>query len=354
MASGPLNSLALGLGCALLAACGVSSSPSTAPSAEVPAAPAGGTIRTFAELPVTPGQPGGIWADGDTVYVDTFGFVTRPSDGADNVYAYDLNTGALLADRPNPALIPRRFQVCIMGMAGMAQDAKGRLYLVDMNSRIVRLDPMTGATEDYATFPTSAEGNNGSTPNMPLDMVFAPDGAAYVSDIGGLPILWRAPPGGGQAEIWFTDSHLAGVYSQGGGGLKLDPAGKILYLGIVTSDQNSARGTVYKLSLANPSDIALFHQYGNNVENPPLGAGPLGMTVGKSGKIYIAMPGTNQVSVLLPDGSEERRIDFPASTQFVALTKKGTLLVTAWNFPDGPWPVYEIAVGDTPGGVFEP
>jgi sugar lactone lactonase YvrE len=337
---------------ATLSGCGVASTSGSTPS--VDETPAVETIRTFAELPVTPGQPGGIWVDGDTVYVDTFGFVVRPTDGADNVYAYNLDTGALLDGQPNPALIPRRFQVCIMGMAGMAQDAAGRLYLVDMNSRIVRLDPKTGATEDYATFPTSAGGANGSTPNMPLDMVFAPDGAAYVSDIGGLPIIWRVPPGGGQAEIWFTDSHLAGVYSQGGGGLKLDPAGEILYAGIVTSDQNSARGTVYKLSLKNPSDIALFHQYGNNVENPPLGAGPLGMAVGKSGKLYIAMPGTNQVSILNPDGSEERRIDFPASTQFVALTRKGTLLVTAWNFPDGPWPVYEIAVHDTPGGVFKP
>lgn len=42
---------------------------------------------------IEPGQPGGIAVDGDTVYVDTFGFVIRPADGHDNVYFYDLNTG---------------------------------------------------------------------------------------------------------------------------------------------------------------------------------------------------------------------------------------------------------------------
>lgn len=72
------------------------------------------------------------------------------------------------------------------------------------------------------------------------------------------------------------------------------------------------------------------------------------MAFGASGKLYAALPGTSQVSILLPDGTEERRIDFPNSTQFVAITNKGTLLVTAWSFPSGPWPIYEVAVNDFP------
>ena len=334
----------------LLAACGAAST--STPPREV-AADAPPEIREFALLPVTPGQPGGIAVDGDTVYVDTFGFVVRPADGHDNLYAYDLNTGALREDRPNPIEIARRFAVCSMGMSGMALDAAGRVYLVDMNSRIVRVDPKTGAAEDYATFPSGAAG---PVPTMPLDIAFDKDGSAYISDIGGAPIIWRVPAGGGQAEVWFTDPALAGVWSQGGGGLRIDPTGKRLYVGVVTSDENSARGTVYSIDLANPAEegAVLFHSYANNVEAPPLGAGPLGMAFGASGKLYVAMPGTSQVSILKPDGSEERRINFPYSTQFVALTERGTLLVTAWNFPDGPWPVYEVFVNDQPGGLNYP
>lgn len=335
----------------LVAGCGLGSSSTDTPRAAAPAPTY--AVREFAQLPVTPGQPGGLVVDGDTLYVATFGFLVRPADGHDSVYAYDLATGALRSDRTNPIEIARRFPVCTMGMSGMAVDASGRVYLVDMNSRIVRLDPRTGAFEDYATFPLGA---TGSAPTMPLDMAFGPDGSAYVSDIGGAPVIWRVPPGGGQAEVWFTDTELLGVYSQGGGGLRFDPAGKRLYVGVVTSDQNSARGTVYSIDMADPEakGAELFHQYSNNVEAPPLGAGPLGIAFGASGKLYVAMPGTNQVSILLPDGREERRIDLPYSPQFVALGPRGTLLVTAWNFPNGPWPVYEIDVGDTPGGLNYP
>lgn len=335
---------------ALLWGCGVSSTSSVPERHDTETPP---EIREFAQLPVEPGQPGGIVVDGNTVYVSTFGFVVRPADGFDNIYSYRLDTGTLLEDRPNPARIPRRFQVCIMGISGMAADGQGRLYLVDMNSRIVRLDPRTGATEDYATFPT---GVAGPLPTMPLDIAFDPDGYAYVSDIGGAPIVWRIPPGGGQAEVWFTDTRFAGVWSQGGNGIRIDPTGRYIYLGVFTSAQNQGRGSIYRFPLENPTanQVELFHQYSNNVEAPPLGDGPLGFAFGASGKLYVAMPGSASVSVLKPDGTEERRIVLPAQAQFLALTERGSLLVTAWNFPNGPWPVYEVHVDDVPAGLHYP
>src|SRR5206468_3002412 len=89
----------------------------------------GDQLYWFATLPVEPGQPGGIAVDGDTVYVDTFGFVVRPADGHDNVYSFQVADGAMRTDRTNPIQIPRRFQVCLMGMSGMAVDGDHRLYL---------------------------------------------------------------------------------------------------------------------------------------------------------------------------------------------------------------------------------
>jgi DNA-binding beta-propeller fold protein YncE len=42
-------------------------------------------------------------------------------------------------------------------------------------------------------------------------------------------------------------------------------------------------------------------------------AGPDGIAFGKSGKLYVALAGTSQISVLRPDGSEEARYSGPAA-----------------------------------------
>lgn len=343
------------LGAALLSACGLpgDSAPpaAAAPQIEQPPLPVParqvGDMKILFNLP-SEGQAGGVAVDGDTLYVDTFDFVTTPTEPNHYLFAYDLKTNALKTGRPNPIAIPRRKGITNMGLSGLALDAKGLVYAVDMNGRVVRINPLTGEVKDYSLFLTSDAAPQDS---MPLDMAFDAQGYAYVTDIAGLPLLYRIPPGGGMGENWFVDQRLLGPYSQGAGGIRFDPTGKFLYVAVNASlhPDYEAHGLIFKIPVADPAAMTVFSQFESAVEATPLGAGPLGLAVGKSGKLYVALPGTNQVKVLKPDGTEEQRFTLQHSTQFVALTETGSLIVSTWgDVSAGPWPIYDIYVNDTP------
>jgi len=92
----------------------------------------------------------GIAIDGNTAYVDTFNPVDRAADDYDAIFTYDLASGTLRSDRPNPIKVPRMMSPTPMGLAAIALDAQGLLYVADMNGRILRLDPATGNQSDYA------------------------------------------------------------------------------------------------------------------------------------------------------------------------------------------------------------
>ena len=70
-------------------------------------------------------------------------------------------------------------------------------------------------------------------------------------------------------------------------------------------------GVIYRLPLvASPSgaDLEEVHRYPFVPWPPPVLPGPDGIAFGKSGKLYVALAGTSQISVLRPDGSEEARL----------------------------------------------
>ena len=75
-----------------------------------------------------PGHPGGIAIDGNTAYVDTFNPVDRAADDYDAIFTYDLASGTLRSDRPNPIKVPRMMSPTPMGLAAIALDAQGLLY----------------------------------------------------------------------------------------------------------------------------------------------------------------------------------------------------------------------------------
>ena len=117
--------------------------------------------------------------------------------------------------------------------------------------------------------------------------------------------IWRVPPGGGTPQIWFQSAALDTPFAANG--MRLDPSGKRAYFSVTFDAAN--RGFIYTLPLVaqpSPSDLRLFHQY-----DP--GAGPDGIAFGKSGKLYVALAGYNQISVLRPDGTEEARYSGPAA-----------------------------------------
>jgi len=151
----------------------------------------------FATLPY-PGHPGGLVVTGRTLYVNTSNAdFDRPFDASDEIWAYNLDTGEPAGLPSNPIEVARAASVQTMGLLGMALDAQGRLYAADMNGRVVRVDPRTGAQGVYATIPTSTDT---SFTDMPGFVAFGGDGNLYVGDWSA-PVVWRVPPGGGQAEL---------------------------------------------------------------------------------------------------------------------------------------------------------
>jgi len=352
-----------------------------------------GSIQTLAHVPY-PGNPGAVTIDGNTMWVDSSSAnFDRPFDGYSAVFAYDLRTGQLLSRSPNPIIVPKP-PVAIMGLAGTALDSQGRMYIADMNGQVLRVDPNTNAITTYATVPTST---STSLTAMPTFDVFGPDGSLYVGDASA-PVIWRVPPGGGQAQPWFVDPRLSGDYGAAVDGLAIDPSGRELYL----ASGPEAHISIYHLPLSNPdaSQLQLFHTYtlspelctadAVNVTDPngPLAllgcagtnsAGAGGIVFGKSGRLYVSLLSVSQLSILGPSGDELLRfpdpqqnmqLDNPVNGPFnLALDGFGRLLVADLGDPtpaadetppESPlpdsksWAILAVQVHDTPARLFRP
>jgi len=347
-----------------------------------------GDIRVFTTFGY-PGTPGGLAVEGQTLYVDTSaGNIDRQFDGSDNLYAYNVDTRQQLGQ---PIDVKRQYPVAPMGLAGIALDAAGRLYIADMNGRIDRVDPRTGVQEVYSVVPA---GTDTSAPDMPTFVVFDHAGNLYVGDAGGDPIIWRVPPGGGTAQPWFVDPRLAGTWAASVLGMTIDPTGHDLYF--ATGNQEPGI-VIYRLPLDHPDSAHLeeFHRYGDLVTSPcnptPSGAflscsgtqvaGAGGIAFGASGKLYVVLLAKNQVSILQPDGTEALRfpspqdnakLDVPVNAPFdLAFDGHGTLLVSQLGdatFGNGPgntpppggqqqaknWVVYDVWVNDTAAPLNRP
>lgn len=340
-----------------------------------------GDIQVFATLPY-PGNPGGLAVDGTTLWVDTSSAnLDRQFDGSDDIFAYDLRTGQQVR---SPIVVPRTpLPAQLMGLAGIALDSAGRMYVADMNGRIDRVDPATGSSAVYATIPTSTYT---TTPDMPVFLAFTADGNLYVGDAGGSPIIWRVPPGGGAAQAWYVDPRLTGGDAGSVLGVAVDPTGRYLYFAAGSQQSTIA---VYRLPFASPdaTHLEVVHRYADAVVNPctpdvpavlacavnPLfGAGNIAF--GQSGRLYVVLLAKDQVSILAPDGTEENRfpsveanaqLPVPLNTPFdVTFDGHGSILVSNVGNPtvgyqpghlpppgglqtSPDWVVYDIWVNDT-------
>ena len=364
----------------------VTASPIKAQTAQRPI----GDIQVFATLGY-PGHPGGLVVNGRTLYVSTSNAnFDRLFDTSDEIWAFRLDTGDPVQTGINPIQVPRQAPAQTMGLLGMALDAQGRVYIADMNGRVLRVDPSTGVQDVYGTIPTNTDT---SFTDMPGFLVFDAAGNLYVSDWSA-PAIWRVPPGGGQASLWFTDPRLAGTYGANVAGIAADPSGQNLYIAAGTQEGQIA---VYRLPFAHPDALHLqeFHRYTDfvmmpcepdpNVQliacetMPAFGAG--GIAFGASGNLYVALFAKQQLSILRPDGTEALRFpssdenmmrDVPVEGPFaVAFDGRGSLLVantgdaTIGKAPDGgdplgglvvsdTWVVFDVFVNDTAGPIVRP
>jgi hypothetical protein len=261
----------------------------------------------IANVPATPGFPEGIAVRGNRFYVSgpaNFGIFS-----ASKVWAYDIDTGALVGEFPITLQPAPAMKALSPGNFG----PDGKLYAAEpFISAILRLDLNPGNSQSIYAGPFPGSPFLGTS--LLNELVFDGAGNLYVTDSFAATI-YRAAPGGGPPVVWFSDPRLAGdpALPFGANGIRIDKNNKFLYVG-VTAQSGSLDGVIYRLPLvASPgaSDLFEFHRY------PFLPtftvAGPDGIAFGKSGKLYVALAGTSQISVLGPDGTEEARYSGPAA-----------------------------------------
>lgn len=264
-----------------------------------------GDSKVIAPVPF-PGYPEGIAVRGNRFYVSGPAAFGQPP-GSAYVDAYDIRTGVLEAVYPITITNP------FAGMSAascIAFGADGAAYVIEPFVGVIRmsLNPNNDQSVYSAFIPTG--------PSLLNDLAFDAGGNLYVTDSFAATI-YRIPPGGGAPSVWFSDPRLAGdpAVPFGVNGIRINKDDQKVYVS-VTASFGTLDGVIYRLPLvASPTaaDLEEFHRYPFVFGFPPVLPGPDGVAFGRSGKLYIALAGTSQISVLRPDGSEEARYSGPAA-----------------------------------------
>ena len=333
-----------------------------------PASAGLGDARTLAAFPGDPGFPEGVAVRDGRVYAAGAATFGTTGAGPSTVMTYDRQSGDTIArtDAVGENLLAEHAD------SSIAFDAAGRLYVLNTQLGVYRLDPQTGVQEKYASAfpdlkpcapvigPPPCSPTLADQPPIPNDIAFAPDGSAYVTD-SMQATIWRVPAGGGAPQIWFQDERLASPY-MGVNGLRLSPAGDRVYMTVSLDMQG--RASVYSLPLvAKPSasQLRLFHRF-------PLGELPDGIAFGSTGDLYVAMaaPGSSGVLILRPDGTERARLGNPQGSLTapydgpanIAFDGAGRILLTNHAPVTGlalrKFSIVDVEVGDPGAQLFTP
>jgi sugar lactone lactonase YvrE len=295
-------------------------------------------IRVLAKVP-PPGYPAlSLVAPDRTIYAGTFTNANDEDTGPSKVFAFAPD-GHLLREYTVAGQTPG----AVHGVQVAAIDAKGRLYLLDQNpARVLTIDPKTGAQSTYGTFRdvppclpgATAAGNCSATvadnTAEPDYAAWGPDGSLYVTDYT-QGLIWRVPPGGGEAQIWLTDPQLDGA-DFGPAGILLAPDRRTLMIttsaGGIATGGDPTTGELYTVPIqpdGKPGKLTTVWESGPR-------EAPDGFALAASGNVYIALvgPGANQVVEISPQGDELGRFppnaainaqmevpfDGPSSVQF--------------------------------------
>jgi sugar lactone lactonase YvrE len=327
-------------------------------------------IRVFARVP-NPGQPEPVAVGPDRrIYVGTNQQANGDSVAPSVVFVFSR------AGRLRDAIELRGQQLDQShGIQGLAFDGEGRLYALDRSAvpRVVRINLNTGRQRDFALFrdvpscSSSGRSRNcsattGDLPAAPDYAAFAPDGHLYVTDID-QALIWRVPPDGGRPRVWFTDPRLESIF--GPNGIQVMGDGRTLVFADTVASQSSGHfpaGALYSLRVkADGGPEALVELW---ISRPA--DGPDGFAIARSGTIYVALAGANQIVVLSPQGDELARapatpvdnlaldvpLDGPASMAFLGRR----LLVTNQSPSGNPssWAVLDVFAGEPGLPLFYP
>jgi sugar lactone lactonase YvrE len=208
------------------------------------------------------------------------------------------------------------------GVQVATSDARGRLVLLDRDpARVLLLNTRRHTQRTrfrtYARFPDLPQCTPGSTgpncspalnddPPVPNYATWGPRGALYVTDYL-QAVIWRVPPGGGKPRVWLADPRLDGDQF-GTTGIVLKPNHRTLLVMQQSSagggDGNPATGKLYSVRIGHRGGMRRIWESG------PVD-GPDGFWIARSGRIYAALAGSNQIAVIARDGKDLGR--FPAT-----------------------------------------
>jgi streptogramin lyase len=276
-------------------------------------------VRLLARVPA-PGQPAlALVARDRTIYEGTFTNSSGTPNGPSKVFAYSpggrlLRTYTVRGQDPNAD----------NGVQVAAEDADGKLYLLDQHpARVIQLNPRTGEQKQYGIFkdvppcPPRGVGNECSdtvmdNPPEPDYAAWDPDGSLYVTDYQ-QGLIWRVPPRGGLAHVWFTDPQIDGAQF-GPAGIMLMPDHRTLMLATSSGGvlgPSPTTGELYTLPIepnGTPGRLRTIYESGS-------AEAPDGFALAKSGNVYLALvgPNVNKLAVIAPDGHEIARISHEAS-----------------------------------------
>jgi sugar lactone lactonase YvrE len=176
------------------------------------------------------------------------------------------------------------------------------------------LDPATGEQHDYASFrdvPPCSAAPGGDCSQTVLDgpagpdyAVFSPGGDLYVTDID-QGLIWRVHKGGGPAEIWLSDPRLESLF--GPNGIQFMADGNTLLFANTASNPNAGNpltGRLYTVPVQPDGSPGPLTQVW---ESRPLDA-PDGLAIARSGNVYVALAGSNQIVLLSPEFAELARV----------------------------------------------
>jgi len=282
-------------------------SPGTAVSAERPR----WDTRVFASVG-SPGFPAYVYKHPNgRVYAGTYTNLTGDSLRS-RVFEWTAG-GTLLRSWT----VPGQDLTADRGVQVATSDARGRLVLLEKStSSVLTLNVATGRFKRQATLPDLPLCSSGArpcspnlfdSPAIPNYATWGPGGALFVSDYG-QAVIWRIPAGGGTPRVWFRSPALDGT-EFGTTGLVYQPGRHAMLIGQQsTADPLSVpvAGKLYRLSVRDDGRPGLL----STLWRSGPGDMPDGFGVARSGRVYVACLGTNQLVVLSATGAELTR--FPS------------------------------------------
>jgi len=248
--------------------------------------------RVFSSVP-SPGFPAYVHVHPNgRVYGATY---TNPLGDTMRSRVFEWTAGGTLL---RSWTVPGQDLTVARGVQVATSDARGRLVLLEKSTRsVLTLNIRTGRFKRQATLPV------GSIPNY---ATWGPGGALFVSDYA-QPVIWRIPARGGSPKAWFRSTALEGL-EFGTTGLVYQPGRRAFLITqqTTTNPLDLARGKLYRLPVGDDGRPGTLRTLWTSL---PLEL-PDGFGVARSGRIYVALLGSNQIVALSPTGAQLER--FPS------------------------------------------